>query len=339
MIEAPLLSIILPIYNVENYLRRCIDTLLSEEYKSYEIILVDDGSTDSCPEICDEYAAQYSFIKVIHKKNGGLSSARNAGLQIARGEYVFWLDSDDWICSGALSVISHELNNSSVDILKYNYYVQPSGQKVNSTLAPGEYSENEINSTVLPLALKNTGGFIFSAWSHVYRKKFLLENNLIFVSEREIGSEDYLFNLCAYIKANSVKAIDAHLYNYEVRMGSLSNCYRTNLSARYNKLYHLMKNALIESKCDDLLITMIEEFYVWHCYYIVMVNETRTAHKKKSDAGFKNVYELLHSEDLSKALTYVDWRRLTLSRKLAYWAMKTRSPKCMFTLMRIAKKK
>ena len=91
------LSVIVPIYRVEKYLRKCIDSILEQSYKDIELILVDDGSDDSCPQICDDYAGTDSRIKVIHKENGGLSSARNAGMQIARGKYIWFVDADDLI--------------------------------------------------------------------------------------------------------------------------------------------------------------------------------------------------------------------------------------------------
>ena len=93
----PLISVIVPIYNVEKYLARCVDSIVNQTYKNLEIILVDDGSPDSCPDICDVWKEKDDRIKVIHKKNGGLSDARNAGLDIAQGEYVAFVDSDDFI--------------------------------------------------------------------------------------------------------------------------------------------------------------------------------------------------------------------------------------------------
>jgi glycosyltransferase involved in cell wall biosynthesis len=96
-----LISVIIPVYNVEKYLRECVDSVLSQTYKSYEIILVDDGSTDGSGEICDEYIDGHSQVKVIHKANGGLSDARNTGLKNAKGEYVYFLDSDDYIVPDA----------------------------------------------------------------------------------------------------------------------------------------------------------------------------------------------------------------------------------------------
>ena len=92
-----MLSVIIPVYNVEKYLSRCVDSVLNQTYKNFELILVDDGSLDNSPVICDEYENKDSRIKVIHKENGGLSSARNAGLEICKGDYIFFIDSDDWL--------------------------------------------------------------------------------------------------------------------------------------------------------------------------------------------------------------------------------------------------
>ena len=104
----PMISVIVPIYNVEKYLARCVDSIVNQTYKNLEIILVDDGSPDRCPQMCDDYADKDSRNKVIHKKNGGLSDARNAGMAVATGEYISFIDSDDWIETSMFELL---LNN------------------------------------------------------------------------------------------------------------------------------------------------------------------------------------------------------------------------------------
>ena len=134
--KTPFFSIILPIYNVEKYLDRCVESVVNQDFDDYEMILVDDGSTDNCPKICDNYAEKYPFVKVVHKRNGGLSSARNAGLEVASGKYVFWIDSDDWIQPNTFKTIYNALLKNSVDVLKINFYMQPSKQISKSTILP-----------------------------------------------------------------------------------------------------------------------------------------------------------------------------------------------------------
>ncbi|QNL42196.1 glycosyltransferase [Streptococcus sp. NSJ-72] len=113
------LSVIIPVYNVEKYLERCIESVLVQNYNSYEIILVDDGSTDSSPIICDKYAQKFKHVSVVHKKNGGLSDARNVGIQNAKGKYVFFLDSDDWIVKDMFANVSNVLVTNEYDIFQF----------------------------------------------------------------------------------------------------------------------------------------------------------------------------------------------------------------------------
>ena len=113
-------SVVIPVYNVEKYLKECVDSVLKQTYFSYEIILVDDGSTDASAKICDEYAAKDSRISVIHKPNGGLSSARNTGLQKARGAYVYFLDSDDYIVEYALEKLVEAAERDNADIVFFD---------------------------------------------------------------------------------------------------------------------------------------------------------------------------------------------------------------------------
>ena len=115
------LSIIVPIYNVERYLHKCVDSLLGQDYDDYEIILVDDGSPDGCPAVCDQYAAQYERIRVIHRENGGLSAARNSGTEVAKGEYVLYADSDDYIEPNVLGALMAQVEREQLDVLKFDY--------------------------------------------------------------------------------------------------------------------------------------------------------------------------------------------------------------------------
>ena len=116
----PLLTVVIPVYNVEKYLKRCIDSILVQEWKHYDILLVDDGSTDNSPQICDDYAKAYDFISVFHKENGGLSAARNTGISHAEGEYVYFPDSDDWIEPNTFSDLAEVIESDQYDIISFN---------------------------------------------------------------------------------------------------------------------------------------------------------------------------------------------------------------------------
>lgn len=260
----PFFSVILPIYNVAPYLERCIQSVLEQDMKDYEIILVNDGSTDNSPEICDRYAQEYAFIKVVHKENGGLSSARNAGFAHASGQYIWWIDSDDWIESGALRHI-YNACDSQPDLVKFNFYrfSDKKGRFV-TNLEPGNYDAAMMKSVVQEKAFCEAGKFSLSAWSHVYRREFLLAHNLSFVSERVIGSEDYLFNLCAFLKAESLIMIPQLLYVYALRSQSLSQSYQKNLPERYNVMYGYLRDYYQKAGVLEAYEEKICYFYLWH---------------------------------------------------------------------------
>ncbi len=256
----PYFSLILPCYNVSAYLRRCVQSILSQEFSDYEIILVDDGATDGTAEICDELAETEQQIRVIHKENGGLSSARNAGLQAAEGQYVWFIDSDDWIQAGALNRLEQSCSSENADIVKFEYFRKQTEMTcVPGVLPEGYYSARHALDDIRRKAFCEPGKYVLSAWSHVYNRRFLEDNRLSFVSERLIGSEDYLFNLQALMCACSLSVLKAPLYVYEERSGSLTQTYKPDLQQRYEALrQHLLKTLPEKYK------RLIERFFVWH---------------------------------------------------------------------------
>lgn len=116
----PLLTVVIPVYNVEKYLKRCVESVLVQEWHNYDILLVDDGSTDSSSQICDDYVKAYDFISVIHKENGGLSEARNTGISHAKGDYVYFPDSDDWLEPQTFKELAEVLESREFDIISFN---------------------------------------------------------------------------------------------------------------------------------------------------------------------------------------------------------------------------
>ena len=144
MEQQELISVIIPVYNVEKYLRECIDSVLNQSYQNLEIILVDDGSTDSSGEICDEYEKQDIRIRVIHQKNQGLSGARNTGFQNANGEYVYFLDSDDWIVPEAIKCLVKRAEEESADVVFFEAFSFEDGKPEQTTTKGYSYSKISI---------------------------------------------------------------------------------------------------------------------------------------------------------------------------------------------------
>lgn len=215
----PRISIIVPVYNVEKFLDKCILSLINQTYRSIEIILVDDGSTDNCPKICDYYSKKDSRIKVIHKKNGGLSDARNAGLQLAIGEYILFVDSDDYIELDTCERFIEAMGNERPDIVVGNAIKKDGTKKTimkhkyitKGTLITGEeYLKQELKSRTMYMA----------AWLNLYRRDFLLTNNLMF--KDGLLHEDEHFTPRCFLKAKKVLGTDIIFYNYLIRDNSIT---------------------------------------------------------------------------------------------------------------------
>lgn len=223
----PLFSIIAPVYNVEKYLDRCINSVLSQTYSDFEFILVDDGSTDASGSICDEYARKDQRICVFHKPNEGVSSARNLGLKQAQGEWIVFVDSDDTLEHDALYVISSIIiSKKSFDLLVFNTHtILPSGELLSSDNNLNEerfFDEISLHDQLLPYACRSSS-FVNPLWNKVYNKSVIDKNMLCFSSR--VRGEDWLFNIQYLQCVGSIMSIKAYLYNYFIHEGSAMTKY------------------------------------------------------------------------------------------------------------------
>lgn len=168
----PLISVIVPIYKVENYIHRCVNSLINQTYKNMEIILVDDGSPDKCPDICDEYHKKYENIIVLHKQNGGLSSARNAGLAVARGEYIGFIDSDDWVTPDMYQYCYDLITISGADAVQVGYHI--TGSETELPKQKNEKIEVFTGKEILQYYMStSTKTGSYSVWKCLYKRSVL----------------------------------------------------------------------------------------------------------------------------------------------------------------------
>lgn len=211
-IENPLISIIVPVYNVEKYLHRCIDSILAQTFKDFELILVDDGSPDRCPMICDEYEENDNRVRVIHKENGGLASARNAGLDIARGEWIGFVDSDDWIEARTYESAYRAAIESAADLIQWNIVMERAGKKLNATsLKEGYFSIADDAMYFEP-----------SICHKLVSRKLICDNDIRFPQNTKF-SEDRPVSFWCYIMASACYQIEDVFYHYDYRENSISH--------------------------------------------------------------------------------------------------------------------
>lgn len=229
-----LISIIVPVYNVEKYLHRCIESIQNQSYSNLEIILVDDGSQDQSPQICDAFADQDNRIKVIHQKNFGQGVARNSALDIATGAYVSFIDSDDWISPDHIKNLYEGLKNCSADVAIGSYTavgVDQSEKVCRTSLEERIYEGRDItDKLILPLIGADEGFHSdvqvnASSSMSLYRMKPIAEYGIRYLDVRQVVGEDLFFNLDVYFRAQRIVVIDEVGYFYFENESSTSRKY------------------------------------------------------------------------------------------------------------------
>ena len=295
----PQVSVIVPIYCVEEYICQCIDSVLSQTFKDFELILVDDGTSDNCGKICDDFAILDRRIIVVHKKNGGLSDARNAGLNVVTGKYVYFLDSDDWVDGHLIERLLGYMNQG-YDLVSFNYYV-----------AHLDYNSEEINHEVgefyfdtdflrkeffIGKLLKSKIGW--SAWDRIFRNDIIIENKIRFADNKKIFAEDLFFNCCYLAHCNSVKSVDDRLYYYRYREDSIMNTNGRLVNANcYNELAKELLNYFkLCSDCNCLID-------IYPQIYYSLINKAVLRYMSINEVDISTMRELLIN-DISDIETF-----------------------------------
>lgn len=243
---SPRFSVIVPIYGVEKYLRRCIDSILAQEYEDYEVILVDDGSKDNCPSICDEYARGNSHIKVIHKTNGGLVSARKAGCAVASGEYIVNVDGDDWIQDGYFTTLYDIAKQYNPDVICFGAVWQWTDHNKEMPYQYTEkyYTRQSIEAEIIPYLFEAETGEYFppSIWSKAV-KRALYQECQQNVDDRIAIGEDVACTRQIIYKADSIYIVKDCLY-----------CYRQNEQSmtKNGKAFSMLTPELVAGIFSDL---------------------------------------------------------------------------------------
>lgn len=240
-------SVIIPVYNVEKYINRCLKSILSQHYNDLEIIVIDNGSTDRSGSICDIYANEYANFSVYHIENHGVGSARNFGLSKARGEFIYFVDSDDYLVGNLFAEFEDKLT-PDLDLLVFSYYnsFEQEMTEKNRTkkILPynGSYDKYDFSKIFKDLFLSD---MLYTVWNKLYRREFLIENNISF-EKYELG-EDVRFNLDVYHKVNKVYLSQDSYYVYVIgRKGSAMSSYNPK-----RLQYQLQELELVDSLLKD----------------------------------------------------------------------------------------
>lgn len=222
-IKKNMISVIIPVYKVPiKYLKQCIDSCINQTYDNIEIILVNDGSPDECGEICDSYFKNNKKIKVIHQKNKGLSGARNTGFNSSIGEWILFVDGDDYLEPNCCDVLIKNAK-SDIDVICFDSIRDENGKKshIKSRLKTNHLYVNE--NKKLQLLTLDFNSHISTAWGKLYNKKFLIDNNIMHNEELRQGAEGIEFCIRLFAKAKKVLYINSYLYSYVYNENSISS--------------------------------------------------------------------------------------------------------------------
>lgn len=316
----PLISVVVPIYNVEKYLDRCITSIVNQTYKNLEIILVDDGSPDNCPQICDEWAKRDNRIRVIHKQNAGLGMARNTGIENATGEYIFFFDSDDYVDITLIEQCVDTANNNEAEIVIYGHSdVYANGSLKTQMLNPTKkvYRERKYITELLSELLVYKLGFGISTCMKMFDLNLIKRHGFKYKSEREIISEDLYFLLEIFSKATTVAILPKNLYYYYKRNDSLTKTYKKDRQEKNNLFLQKSLELAQQIGYSEQVSQYIQVRY--HFYTIAAMKQILQTDLDGTEKR-KQIYAILNDELFRKTLTWKVVKKEKLLSRILFFA-------------------
>lgn len=311
-----IVSVVVPIYGVEKYVEQCIDSIIRQTYSNIEIILVDDGSRDNCPAICDEYARKDSRIKVIHKKNGGLVSARKAGVEAAHGKYIEFVDGDDWVSDQIVENLVSSAEKTNADIVMCSYYEASDYLKEHQLYtSTGEYSGETLRNLIDQRSLYGGSsdphyqfGIEINVWNKLFQSKLLKELEDKVPDQISYG-EDAACTMIALQKCCKLTIIDAPLYYYRINPESMSKAYSKKQTLDTIPLIIYLRNCF---QGNDGLLKQLAYYHI----SITMANignESRAGSTKGLLNRYNKIKTFLKATDFNKSLSEIDRKKLPKS--------------------------
>lgn len=327
-----LISIIVPVYKVEKYLDRCVSSLVNQTLKNIEIILVDDGSPDSCPEMCDRLAKSDNRIKVVHKKNGGLSSARNAGMKIASGKYMGFVDSDDDVSLDMYEKMVSIAEKYKVDFVMADYTrINADGSSYLKSLDidGGYYSREKIVSDIFPNLIMRESidyGPLLSVWHCIYNSEFLREIGLTFDEEVK-WSEDNIFSAIMGYRCNSFYYMKGEgLYNYYQNFGTITTSYRKGAWEVYCAMNRHLHEYFDNIKDYDFSRQLKLHMIYYACNCIGMESG------RSEDDAVKAIDDILKSDYMRSAFKNFKMVKGSIKLKIQLYLMKWQQSRLIYKI-------
>lgn len=336
MINKPKVSVIVPVYNVEKYLERCLESLINQTLKDIEIIAVNDGSTDNSLGILNKYAKNDNRIKVINKENTGVSDCRNIAMKQIQGEYLTFVDSDDWIDNNALEIMYTKAEEEKSDLVMCTYmreFEKHSKEKIFDMPKTVVYEKDEIKKLHRKLfgpiddELGNPEGLdsLGTVWAKLYKVDVIKKNNIEFEDLKLIGSnEDGLFNIYVFNKINKAVFINKSLYHYwRDNPKSITSGYNSNLKNKWINLFNIMREFIEINNLNDSYINALNNRICMSTLGLGL-NECSKANKISELNKIKNIKEILSDEVIVNAFRKFKLNYFPIHWRLFYFFYKNK---------------
>lgn len=312
-------SVIVPIYNVQKYLKRCIDSVLSQTFSDYELILVDDGSLDECGAICDEYAKADSRVRVIHKENGGLVSARQAGIRIATGDYVIHLDGDDAFLPDALESAYEIISKYQPDMVSFSHkrcIDGVVGDTVEDIAEEGLYNKADLEQKIYPnlLSNKDMKNLFYFLWAKAIKRELATKYQLM-VNTKISQGEDVSCATPCYLEADTVYMSKKPIYLYTIRTDSLTTNFKTAQITQIADTIVGLKN--LDIKKPDDFPEQISRYSFFMCFAILAA-AAEGNHFNSVGELKKLISESVHKAEIKKA----HFENITIKTRISLFLMK-----------------
>ena len=337
MSENALISVIVPVYSVEKYIDKCVDSIRNQTYKDIEIILVDDESPDNCPQICDHYATIDKRIRVIHRKNGGLSLARNSGLDVATGEYVAFVDSDDYISLDRFEKMMRLIKENDADVCLEGNCRDRNGKisVVPNVLAGKCFEEKDVVNALLPALIgrdtfdKNYAGM--SVWRGLFKRSIIQDNGIRFESERQWPSEDLLFDLQYYKYVKKAIISRDSGYYYRFNEDSLTHKGGKEKLGKYDNLYLRVVRECKDFSNSRELIQRMQLTYVFN-YKSVLEGMISQMGKKESISLCK---EITYRKIISEVVNEYPIKNMPIKKKMYFFTIRKHMGRFLYYLIKL----
>lgn len=310
-----LISVIVPVYNVQEYLRECIDSIIKQTYSDLEILLIDDGSRDQSGIICDEYARNDNRIKVIHIENSGVSSARNTGLQIANGDWIAFVDSDDWLETNYFEELLNTAitNNAEVVLCGYNRVTSGNIESINNS-----GTLTVLNSREFLIKVLNPQIGIGFCHMKLYKKEAI--KDVLFDTNLIVG-EDALFNEQIACNVKKVGMLEKSLYNYRINVNSVVRKYEPEYANKYLKSMEVNKGYLLNNYVGDKEV--MQNYYNFVAFHVLLVAVNYCYNKNNPEKNrTATLKRICGYKEFKDGIEKSNYNNLSITRKITLFTIK-----------------